>query len=807
MDLEKYKNGDSIKVTGICGNNIFFIEDTSFGIYNFETNDDVKVTIKGTFNKKLVEGQTYELKGTIVLYKREKQIKVNEFRVCKPNTKKGIIAYLKTLYGLKSRAENIYNIFGDESIQVLLNNPLEVVNKVRGIGKRSVLKWQKELKEIEDNQYIFIELLNYGINYKNARKLHEKYKDEILKLIEDNPYMLIKEIRGYGFLKCDKIALDLGVELDNINRLKAGVKFLLQEALLSGHCYLPLELIIEDAINLLNLSLSYKEMCSCSKSSSDEIVKFDKTYKLDKDLLTEKICLYEKNKKTKNNYILFSIKEKLILEAIEELINENEIINEDDCIYLKYLYLSEKLLAERLKLFTNYNQVYKKIEVEKVLDEVCSEKGYILETKQREACIEFNLYDNGLFVLNGPAGTGKTFTLNLILEVAKRLSKRKLKIEAVAPTGKASKVVRNATYMDCSTIHRSLGYVPYTGFTMNEFNQFNKDIIVCDEGTMIDIELGWNFIKAIKTTSKLIIMGDVHQLPSVGPGTVLKDIIESQIVKVITLDVLKRQDLLSGIAKNANGVVESKMVCPNEEDKDFYVLERDSVRKVRLAVISSIRRLIDKYGLEEIQVLLPQRTGSLGTNVFNYIIQKEFNPYANSEKKILKTKFEAQIAEVGASEEISLFIAKNDKVIHVKNNYNMALYELKDGSFKKINNTDVTNGECGVVYDIVPLEKGGLRVIVKYDEFFAFYDDGVDELELSYAITIHKSQGSAWRAILLPIVPQHIYMLYNNLIYTGMTRARDFLAMIGSIKTIQQGIKRDIAIKRNTKLKERMLVA
>lgn len=322
---------------------------------------------------------------------------------------------------------------------------------------------------------------------------------------------------------------------------------------------------------------------------------------------------------------------------------------------------------------------------------------------------------------------------------------------------------------------------------------------------MIDIELGSNFVKAIQTGSKVIIMGDTKQLPSVGAGNVLKDLIECGLVKVITLNVVKRQGLLSGIVENANRIINSKMIYTSKTN-DFYVLERLKISEVQSCVKTSINRILTfpDYTIEEIQVLLPQRTGSLGVNMFNYLLQAEFNPYKGGER-VLKGKFEAKLNEASPISEFSLYIQKGDKVMHIKNNYSMKLYE-KDltGAFKEMRKTGITNGESGIVENVIKTGKTSYRIIVKYDDYYVFYEDGVDELELSFATTIHKSQGSAWKAVVLPIVPQHTNMLSNNLVYTGVTRARDFCVVVGSTETMKRAINTHEVVKRYTNLQTKI---
>ena len=814
MALINYEVGERLTLTGICNTNTYYNNENGYGVYNFETEDLGVFKIKGSFIPELIEGQTYQLVGEIVSYKGERQLKIAQYIPVKPVNKKGVISYLKTLYGLKTKAELIYNTFGDNCIDILLKDPMLVASEIKGIGKKSVVKWQEQLKSLEDNQQFYITLLGYGISQKNATKLLDKHGEKILRTIEENPYLLMSEVKGYGFLKCDKIALNMGLAPDNTHRIKSSIKYILEDASTKGHCYLPVNELILNIISLLELKLSYNDMIEIFKDNKDEesvsVVIGERSYEINIENLKKCINDYEsaKTSEEKNNakYVYHEIEPGDVGKQINDSICNREIIVEDDKIYLKQLYFAERDFANNIKRLAIYNSKYKRSLVEGILDSICKKENYELEEMQRKACVEFNLSDSGVYILNGSAGTGKTFTLNLILAVSKQLNKtNKLPILAVAPTGKASKVASKSIGMECLTIHRALGFNPVDGFVKNECEPFEQSTIVCDEGSMIDIELGSNFVKAIQTGSKVIIMGDTKQLPSVGAGNVLKDLIECGLVKVITLNVVKRQGLLSGIVENANRIINSKMIYTSKTN-DFYVLERLKISEVQSCVKTSINRILTfpDYTIEEIQVLLPQRTGSLGVNMFNYLLQAEFNPYKGGER-VLKGKFEAKLNEASPISEFSLYIQKGDKVMHIKNNYSMKLYE-KDltGAFKEMRKTGITNGEGGIVEDVKKLDGNNYRVIVKYEDYYAFYEEGVDEIELSFATTIHKSQGSAWRAVILLVVPQHMNMLSNNLVYTGITRARDFCVVVGSTETMKRAINTHTVAERYTDLQDKL---
>lgn len=814
--------GDKFKSQVICKTELYYDGVKEFGIYRVETTHlNKNFVIKGNFPEPLTTGQSYKVKGVITEFRDERQLAIKEIYPCRPVNKKGIIAYLKTLHGLKFRAEEIYSVFGDESINVLIKDPMAVAKQIRGIGKKSVLKWQEQLKDMEETQYTYMKLLGYGISESSAKELVTKYGDAIIARLEDNPYLLIKEVKGYSFLKCDRIALEDGLEPNSHRRIQAGILYVLDSFSKEGNAYCPYDKLIKLVNNKISLTLSYKEMCSLYQPNANKTSIKYKLYETEyiisiKDL-KEHIDLYinADNKDRANyRYKLYDIKADEIEAQLKLLLADREIYFDRNKVYLKKLYENEVYLAEKIKNLTVYYQQYPIALVNEIVDEICKEKGIILEEEQRKACVEFNLYKSGLFILNGSAGTGKTFTLKLILEVGKRVRQRMVEKNAikktllVAPTGKASKVASKATEHPCLTVHKAL--IPEKGmFTINENNPFLEKVIICDESGMLDINLGKSFFEAVSNDSKLILMGDIKQLPSVGPGSLLKDLLECSFVKVVTLNVPKRQGLLSGINYNANIINDNKMISTSLKTKDFYVLQKNDISSVKDSVIKSIQRLLTtyKYNFEDIQVLIPQRTGSLGTNMINYCLQQYFNADGLTGNKLLKGTFEARPIEKAPIQSYNIYFCVGDKVIHTQNDYEMKLYEKKPEGFVKLDRQGITNGECGIIYDIIisknDKNKEVYKIIVKYDDYYAMYDS-MDSLELAYALTIHKSQGSAWKAIILLIVPQHISMLTRNILYTGITRARDFCAVIGSNKAIKYSIGNTVVMNRYSGLPERL---
>lgn len=819
--LKEYPLNSRIVKTVIPVYEITYKDDTGFGVYVVEDENENSFSIKGTFISQLVLGQTYKVEGIISSYRGEKQINVTTIRNVKPINERGIIAYLQTLKGLKSRAYLIYEKFGSKSIDILMENPMLVAESIKGIGKKSVMSWKTQLDKMKESQYAMTSLLSYGLTLKQAKKLYDKYGDDIVTKIAENPYFLSWEVRGYGFERCDRIARNIGFDLKSPFRIHEGIVHVLERASTNGNCYLPKDEFIDNAVELLTVKLSYQEMVKFASemSSQKEFDYFigEKKYVINYNKMMESLNLYKnernKRKRDSHRYTVIPFSEDEILEQLIQVQYQNRVVVDGDKIYLKNLYEDEVTVAERVCVLAVERPFKKSINLEKELDDYLTANNIELEDRQREAVLEFSKSMGGFFILNGSAGCGKTFTLKIILKMLEkqyRENGRNFDVKVFAPTGKASKVASKATGLNCMTVHRGLGYNPQFGFQYNETNPLDADCVVVDESSMMDITLTKYLLNAISNGTKVIFLGDTKQLPSVGPGNVLHDLINSNIVKIVTLNVVKRQGSLSGIIRNANKIIAREMISSCEDTKDAYVIYRSTIQGVQKTIIECMHRILkmDGYSLDDIQLLCPQKTSLIGTYYMNYLLQKEFNKN-NSEYKVPAKKFQVQLSPIGMPEIIQLYFLKGDKVIHTKNNYDMEWYtKTPYGYVKDTEIIGITNGECGVIEDIVKIKIEGedrFRIIVKYEDKYVFYDDGFDELEHAYALTIHKSQGSQWKAIIIPIMKQNFIMLDNNLFYTGYTRAENFEVTIGQPEALDMAIKTHRLRNRYTSLTGRIL--
>ena len=786
-----------------------------YGIYNTKLENGLEIVIKGNFPLPLNLQQIYEVKGTVVLRKFDKQIDVSAYRFLEPKGLNKVITYLQQLKGLKKRAEKIYDVFGNQSIKVLKKEPERVAESIKGISEKMAKKWQEELLSIERKEKDMLFLLELGLSSKQANELINNYGSNIQMQIKENPYILLSVNNGgrFGFLKCDALAKKIGFDFGHPERVKEGLIHCLKEAGKNGHTFLPKEKLVESMEDTLNVTLTYRQMLKVLHDSGDEIKIHSRTFKIDRDDLEKRIdkmkSLKRESAREKYRYPLFQIEEKHVERALDELDKEGRIQVHFHRVALSWYEDNEIKISEDIFRLSKTEKWKNSISIEKELDRYLKSNGIDLEDKQREAVIRFSEKSGGVYLLLGSAGTGKSFTLKIILAMLEKVykaNKKPFEVKVLTPTGKAAKVAKKYTGFDTETIHRGLEYNPETGFQRNQFMPLEATVLVVDESSMMDAPLAASLFEAVETGIKVILMGDVKQLPSVGPGNVLRDLANSDVVEKVTLEVVKRQGALSGIIKNANRIIKGQMMKTYEDTKDAYIIHEDDDEIIRNKTIASIKRLLSfpDYTLDDIQVLVPQRRGTLGVYELNKLIQQYFNPHINSSDKIRNIK----------SDKTELYFYKGDKIIHTRNNYNKVWYTKTTNGYQPQNNPGITNGETGVIEDIDTVfvnEDGKVkkkkRIIVRYEDGYVFYHEGDDikEIDHAYCLSIHKSQGSQWKAVIIPISKQHAYFLDRNLIYTAWTRSELFGAVIGPKRILAIAIKKDKSIERYTQLQNFIL--
>lgn len=697
---------------------------------------------------------------------------------------------------------------------------------------------EKEIDLIKDNQN-YKKLYNsflFGIesraSYENLKKVGVSEKkifemlvdnlslsDKFYELFLKNPYKyLIDETKGYSFAKCDNFILKkFNIKYDDVRRIQSACVKTLLDYQNEGHCYMLKNLLVKKSKNYINVSMSYKEMVEFYSQNNElksaSFKKNNNIFDIDIESLKKHIDAYNNEDfyEHKNNYLykLYEIEDKVLEEKIDKAI-ESEfglLVREGNKIYEREIYDAEISLSKKIKTLIKYKEVNKRSQVEKILDEVLKEKDIELEDMQRKACIEFSLYDKGLFILTGGPGTGKTFVLEIILEIEKRLNSSSGSLVSflsdnpilLAPTGKAAKVLEESVKMAAHTIHSQIG---------REY--FSSRLIVCDEVSMVDVKLCSKLFSLIENNRKVILIGDINQIPSIGPGNCLRDFLDANKIFTVKLNIVKRQSKIGsgkGIIENIDNVLNGRMIESKSIEDDFYIINKDKKEDIINITLRSINNILKKFPtqtLEDVQVLTPRRTGELGADVLNYYIQEKYNKVTNSKSMFYKT-----IRVNGMN--TNVYFKLNDIVMQIRNNYSKVLYDnakekkfFKKGKFD-IDNMGVFNGETGKVVDIKIIDSKE-HLVVKFNNGYAFYSEQeILELDLAYAITVHKSQGSSLNSTILIVSKEHENMWYKNLLYTALSRSKKFSVVIGDNHTIEKAILNEKEIKRLTTLKNKII--
>jgi len=714
------------KVKGKIKNYVFHNEENSYSIARLTTEDDLLITIVGYFPR-ISEDMMYEFFGTWVKHQNYgDQLKVESFKKSEDQSKSGLISYLSSSFfhgiGLKT-AEKIVDHFGVNAIQLIQEN--KMILKEVGLSAIRIEKFYQQLIENQKNEHILVSLYGYDLTGKLSMKLLNTYQSLTLEKLEENPYRLIDDIEGIGFIKADEIASKLKIEKDDIRRLKASIIYSMQNiAYQNGDLYL----------------------------SKEELDRY--TYQVLNDQ-------YD------------------LSDATNLLIEEKRIIIEDDRYYLSQSYYAEIKLANKLKEIMNENKISYDLEYIKTLvDAVEIQKNMQYTSIQKQAILES--LTNPISIITGGPGTGKTTIIDGLLEVYRIYHKLNYKnpkiyekIALLAPTGRAAKRMKELLDMDAKTIHKHLGY-SYDGiFSYDERNQMPQDLIIVDEASMIDLFLANKLFLAMKKNTQVIIVGDVDQLPSVGPGQVLLDLITSNLIKVVRLNEIHRQAKDSKIITLARAV--NEQILTNEDlvsDQDVYLYKAHNEKIKEVMIKQVLGAIHEGYNIiDEIQVLAPMYKVDLGIDNLNKILQEKFNP--NKDVKMVygdKTYF------IG------------DKVIQLVNDPERM----------------IMNGDIGVVKDIKVNHKNDEYMIVSFDDNDVMYEKiDLDELNLAYAISIHKSQGSEYKIVIIPMVRSYMHMLKKELIYTAITRAKKYLIILGDMNLLVYSANH-LSEKRHTSLAYRM---
>lgn len=669
------------------------------------------------------------------------QLKVETLEEIKPATLEGIEKYLASglIKGIgPATAKKIVEKFGKDSLDIIELNP-EKLTEIEGIGSKKAEKIAESFKEQRQLREVMVFLQSYGITPGIGIKIFKKYGEETISVVKTNPYRLCDEVSGVGFKTADRIAVNLGVDPMSPDRVRVGIKYILTQCIANGHVFLPKEILIEECKKILNVP--------------DELIA---------DQLVPLIA-----------------KKEVFIESIEDT----------QAVYLGALYYSELYVAKKIIELSLQNLSGEFDNIEDDIKEYENENAIEFADEQREA-VE-SACKNGVCVITGGPGTGKTTIIKCII---KMFEKRGMNVVLAAPTGRAAKRITETTGYDAKTIHRLLEmeYLPENEipvFTKNDENPLEANVIIIDEASMVDIMLMYSLLKAIPIGTRLIIVGDVDQLPSVGPGNVLRDIIESHKLHVVKLNRIFRQQDTSLITLNAHKINNGEMPILNDKNKDFFFIELENNQNLCEELVKLVDERLPSFKggfdpLRDIQVLSPMRKGEAGVNNLNIKIQSVLNP--KSKFKMEKTSRE--------------FVFRTyDKVMQIKNNYNIEWENINTGETGR----GIFNGDIGFIKE-VDLENQ--RLIIVFDDKKVEYDfSNLDELELAYAITIHKSQGSEFRVIVIPVCFGPPMLMTRNLIYTGVTRAKELVVLVGNRAALRYMINNNTITKRYSGLKDRII--
>lgn len=748
-------------VSGYVENITFRNEDNGFTVLTLSSGKE-DITCTGNFGY-IGQGEYVEIEGEEVFHEiYGKQIKATNYKIVPATDELSLKKYLGSgaIKGLGAvLADRIVDKFGEDTFRIIEEEP-ERLAEIRGITTRKAMDISTQLEEKKDMRDVMIFLQEYGISPTLSTKIFNNYGTRVYDIIKTNPYQLADDVTGIGFKTADEIARRAGVEVNASVRIKSGMCYALTEASLSGHTYLPKEKMVETTINLLGLR--------------DQYLNADGTYNM--ELLDN--CFTE-----------LVLEKKLILKEIDD----------NQAVFLSTFYYTELNIA-RMLLELNISTPEDDYILGVKMDTVEDMSGIHLDDLQRQAVVATQ--NNGVSIITGGPGTGKTTTINAIIQL---FESDGLEVSLAAPTGRAAKRMTEATGHEAKTIHRMLEISGGQSddpeldakFGRNEQNPLETDVVIVDEMSMVDTFLMHAFLKAVTVGTRLVFVGDVNQLASVGPGNVLKDIIESECFKVVRLTKVFRQAGESGIVTNAHKINEGKEVKLDNSFGDFLYIERENAQMALNATIGLIKTKLPAYvGANEmdIQVLTPMRNGILGVNSLNPGLQMYMNPPD-------KNKNEKEIAGV--------VFREGDKVMQIKNNYTRK-WQSEDGSNS---GHGIYNGDIGYIY-YIDKEKKEIFVIFDSLKIVTYKYDELDELDHSFCTTIHKSQGSEFPIVVIPMAWAPPMLLSRNLLYTAVTRAKKQVVLVGEVKYLEFMIKNNrsndrysnLAVKLNKFKKEGLLI-
>lgn len=714
------------KICGTVDTIIFASQDNRFTVLKLspeKLSTQITVTLNGIAP---LIGQLLEIEGEWVKHpKFGQQFKATTYKTVAPTEISGIEKFLASgaINGIgPAMAKKIVAEFGEKTLEVIAKSPNELL-KIPGIGKKTAEKISTSYLEQSELTEIMVWLENHGISNTYAGKIFAKYGSFAIDIMEKDIYRLFQDIEGIGFLTADKLAFNLGIQREDKRRIISGIDYALMQLCNNGHCCIPEMALVDKTAKILQV----------------------------------------------NNQIIFTI----LKERIDNGSLNTEVVGGETLIYPPYLYYAEKKVATRLLQLQQATEPLSEDNLSLFIKVWEKDNQIQLAQKQKEA-IKACLH-HGILVLTGGPGTGKTTVIKGILSILKAQG---LKIRLAAPTGRAAKRLSETTGQKALTIHRLLEANNLAqddnlqlGFSKDIDDQLDADVIILDEVSMVDIVLMHHFLNAVPDGCRIILVGDTDQLPAVGPGSVLKDIIRSQKIPAIRLDEIFRQAQTSMIIQNAHIINAGRLPDLRKQYSDFVFYELNDDTSITQKILDLCTKDLPHEGfdvLKDVQILSPMHRFLCGVENLNLMLQEQLNPKKNQDE----LKYSSQTFRVG------------DKVMHIRNNYQK----------------NVFNGDIGFIQDI-----NNEKLTVDYFDHIVTYEKNeLNELTLAYASSVHKSQGSEYKVVIIPLSTSHYIMLQRNLLYTAITRAKQKVIIIGSKKALMTAIQSNRTQKRYTLLAERL---
>lgn len=716
-------------VEGYVEKIVFRNAENGYTVLSLSSEDEDELTCVGTFSF-INEGEYVKLKGTMTAHNvYGEQLRVESYEVKEPTDLVSMERYLGSgaIKGVgPALAARMVRHFKEDTFRIIEDEP-ERLTEVKGISERISREIAIQFEEKRELRSAMLFLQQYGISLNLAVKIYKQYGSRMYEVMRQNPYKLAEDINGVGFRIADEIAKKVGIGSDSDFRIKAGMLHILQDASNQGHTYLPEEELYRRTAELLMID-------------SEKITHHLMDMVLDKQIVIKKMP-------------------------------------EQNCVYSSYYYYAELNCAKML-MDLNVSCEYTDTQFAHRMVQLEQEMKMELDSLQKQAILEAARH--GLLIITGGPGTGKTTTINAIIQF---FEQEEQTILLAAPTGRAAKRMSETTGYEAQTIHRLLelsGNVDeeqhqHAQFQRNEENPLEADVVIVDEVSMLDIHLLHSLLKAIVVGTRLILVGDVNQLPSVGPGNVLKDLIKSECFQVTKLTKIFRQAAESDIIINAHKINAGEHLNIDNKSRDFFLLPRDNANVIISVIIQLVRDKMPKYvnaSMYDIQVLTPMRKGELGVERLNQILQQYLNPRENGKKE---KEYQKHIFREG------------DKIMQIKNNYQLNWEIRSKYGIVQDSGAGVFNGDCGIIREINTFAE---IMTVEFEEgkMVDYPFSELDELELAYAITIHKAQGSEYPAVVMPILNGPRMLFNRNLLYTAVTRAKKCVTIVGSNHMVENMI-------------------